>query len=431
MSGDTRHSQRPIIAGLIGNTLEWYDFALYGYFAPTLAKQFFPSTDPLASLMATFAVFAAGYLTRPLGGLVIGHIADRSSRTRALQLSILMMAGPTFLMGLLPSHAQVGILASGLLVILRLAQGMSVGGEFTASITFLSDVAPDNRRSFVTSWISVGAILGMALGSAVGALITGRLSPEEVQEWGWRVPFLGGAILGVVGLYLRRQAEPGGSLKVAVPAPVTTVLRHHKKVVVKLILGIWGFTTGYYMLFLYLSTYLSTETGLAESLALRLNTGCMLILATLVPLAGLMADWVTPRCVCLGGFLLLALVAIPLFHVMQKSSAQVDLASQLLFVSLFALLEGAMPGYMVEVFPKEIRSTGLAICYNTAAALFGGTTPLVATALIARTGDKLAPAYYLTLACLVSAGALWVTPGSSQRAASKSRWGRSPLDTDR
>jgi len=201
---DGSRARRPILAGIVGNVMEWYDFAVYGYFAAIIGRHFFPAENPVSSLLAAFGVFAAGFLMRPVGSIVFGHIGDRAGRKAALTLSVLAMAIPTLLIGLLPTFAQIGLAAPALLVLLRLVQGLSVGGEYGTSITFLVERASPERRGFFGGWSVVGATGGILLGSAVGAVVTTVLGAAETAAWGWRVPFLLGITVGLTGLYLRR-----------------------------------------------------------------------------------------------------------------------------------------------------------------------------------------------------------------------------------
>src|SRR5690242_1534364 len=196
---------RLIAAGTVGNVMEWYDFSAYGYFAATIGRRFFPSADATTSLIAAFGVFAAGFLMRPLGGVVFGHIGDRVGRKAALTISVLAMAVPTFLIGVLPDYATLGPAAAVLLVVLRMIQGLSVGGEYTTSIVFLVEGAGQKHRGFAGSWSGFGAVGGILLGSAGGALVTVTLSPAEVASWGWRLPFFAGLFVGLAGLYVRRH----------------------------------------------------------------------------------------------------------------------------------------------------------------------------------------------------------------------------------
>src|SRR5919199_2850960 len=198
-------SRQIIVASLIGNVMEWYDFAVYGYFAVAFGTSFFPADDPVASTLAAFGVFAAGFLARPLGGVLFGHVGDRLGRKRALEASVALMAVPTVLIGLLPTYAQIGALAGLSLVVLRLMQGLAVGGEFTTSIVYVVEHADAARRGRHGSWMVVGATAGILLGSAVGALMANLLPADTLAAWGWRVPFLLGAAVAAIGFWLRRR----------------------------------------------------------------------------------------------------------------------------------------------------------------------------------------------------------------------------------
>lgn len=245
---------------------------------------------------------------------------------------------------------------------------------------------------------------------ALAVAVTGAPHGLALSWLGWRVPFLLGLLVGLVGVALRRelpvQAEPAG------PANWTALLRPYAPVMLTLVVGNWAFTTGYYMIFLYLSTYLSTETGLPAAEALRLNTLSLLALALIIPLGGRLADRFSGRGVACAGFLALAILAVPLFMAMDRGGVVTDWTCQTAFVVVFALLEGSLPGVMAGAFPRPVRARAVAISYNSATALFGGTTPWLATALIARTGDRLAPSYYLALVALISAGAIALLPRS-------------------
>ena len=220
------------MAGLIGNVMEWYDFAVYGYFATVIGREFFPSGDPAASLIGAFGAFAAGFLVRPLGGVVFGRIGDLAGRQVALKLSVMVMAVPTVLMGLLPTHSQIGIAAPIAVVLLRIVQGLSVGGEYTSSIIFLSENAPERQRGFYAIWGLWGSVLGMLLGSGFGDLLAHTLTPDQLQSWGWRLPFLLGALVATTGVVIRQGILPlqrsGGlndrclrSLRCRIPGPAS------------------------------------------------------------------------------------------------------------------------------------------------------------------------------------------------------------------
>src|SRR3954453_4228080 len=228
----SRQTLRVIAAGTIGNVLEWYDFAIYGYFATAIGRQFFPHEDPVAQLLSAFGVFALGYLTRPVGGALIGHIGDRLGRRAALSLSVAAMAIPTFLIGLLPGYATWGPLAPVALTLLRMVQGLSVGGKYTSSMVFLVERAPEGRRGLMGALTACGAGAGTLLGSAVGATFASSMSTVALESWGWRIPFLLGLIIGIAGYFLRRHMLETMPVERRKRAPIVETLYEHWRIVV-------------------------------------------------------------------------------------------------------------------------------------------------------------------------------------------------------
>ena len=266
---DPRIRLRIIVAGSIGNLLEWYDFAIYGYFAAQIGRAFFPKEDAVAQVLAAFGVFAAGYLARPLGGLLIGHIGDRYGRQPALVFSICGMAVPTLLVGLLPGYHTLGEAAPVLLTLLRIIQGLSLGGEWTTSFTYVVEHAPAGRRGIISAITSCGGMFGTLAGSATGAVLATVLSPEALDGWGWRLPFLFGFVVGIAGFLLRRK-ELGVSevTGMATGLPLAETLRHHLWLVVRLA-GVMTFLpVGFYLTFLYLVSWLQSVDGVAPALSL-------------------------------------------------------------------------------------------------------------------------------------------------------------------
>ena len=278
------------MAGAIGNALEWYDFALYGYFAPVFAAMFFPSERASVSLLSAFGVFAVGFLARPLGALLFGYIGDTVGRREALTWSVILMAVPTAIVGLLPTYAAIGMAAPLALTLCRFLQGLSVGGEFTGSVTFLVEHAAPSQRGYIGSWAGFSAQVGALLGSGAGALVTSNLTTEDLHQWGWRIPFVLGSLIAFVGWYLRtripespafEQLRQAGALT---SAPVRDIFTRHRIAVAKVIGLVWLHGVGFYLLFVYLTTYLSTATSIPLATVLTMNTGCMLLLGVLIPL---------------------------------------------------------------------------------------------------------------------------------------------------
>jgi len=399
---------RTITAGAIGNVLEWYDFALYGYLAPIIADLFFPSDDPAISLIKTFGVFAAGFFMRPLGSLVFGHIGDKFGRKQALALSILVMAIATTLIGLLPTYQQIGIWAAVLLTILRLFQGLSVGGEYTTSVSFLVEHAPPNRRGLIGSFGLFGAVLGILLGSAVGAVITGFMDKESLYSFGWRLAFLVGIPLGILGFYIRRKIEETPGFKEIEEAeeiarfPLLETLKIAPKEFLKNV----GLSTlqavSFYVLFVYLTTYYSKILGIPFSKALTINTISMVVLVIFIPIMAFLSDLIGRKKIIISSILMLVILAYPLFLLISSGDISKILIAHMTFAFITSGFMGTVPTVLVEMFPTKIRNTAYSVGYNLALALFGGTAPLVVTYLIKTTGDLMAPAYYLIAAALLA-----------------------------
>jgi MHS family proline/betaine transporter-like MFS transporter len=385
--------------------MEWYDFGVYGYFAAAIGRHFFPAQDAVSSLLAAFGVFAAGFFMRPVGSLVFGHIGDKHGRKRALTASVLLMAVPTFLIGVLPTFEQVGVVAPALLVLLRLLQGLSVGGEYTTSSIFLVERSADDRRGLLGSFAPVGSCAGILLGSAIGAALTNLLEREALQSWGWRIPFLIGITVGLVGIYIRRKviddsAALGNQPKIA--APVQEAFRTEWRAIARLIaLGAVG-AVGFYMCFVYVTTYLRQIDQIAQSKALDINTISMAVLLLLLAPVGALSDRIGRKPLLLlasGGMFVMAW---PLFWMLHHDDFAVILLGQIGFAVLSACFWGAIPATMVELVPHRLRCTVLSVGYNMGMAVLGGLTPIVAVYTIKRSQYDLSPAFLLMAAAAVS-----------------------------
>jgi MHS family proline/betaine transporter-like MFS transporter len=393
--------RRVVTAGVIGNVLEWYDFAVYGFFAPVIAAQFFPNSDPRVSLLAAFAAFAVGFLMRPVGAALFGHIGDRYGRARALVLSVALMAVPTVLMGLLPTYETIGIAASVLIVLLRMCQGIAVGGEFTASIVFLAENAPARRRGFFASFSMFGATTGTMLGSAVGALLTSTLSAEALASWGWRAAFVSGIAVAFVGIVIRRGMLDSPA-NAAGPSPLAVAFRRHRWQVLQVLgLNVASAAT-YYTLFVYAATWVSQTTGIERAVALDVTTVTILTFLCVLPLAAWASDRFGRRLVLVTGMSACLLLAHPLITAMHTGDVVVAAAAQMTFGALLATQMASIPAAMTEMFPHGVRVSAVSVGYGLAYALFGGTAPAVATWLIARTGNDTAFAWYLMALTVVS-----------------------------
>jgi MHS family proline/betaine transporter-like MFS transporter len=395
-------NKKMISAGAIGNILEWYDFAVYGYFATAIGRVFFPKEDPIAQLLFAFGVFAIGYCMRPLGGMLIGHIGDRVGRKEALSISVAAMAIPTFIVGILPGYEAIGLAAPILLTFCRMLQGLSVGGEYTTSIVFMVENAPANRRGLAGALACCGATLGILLGSATGAALAEIMSPESLDSWGWRIPFLFGLVIGIVGLLLRRNLEVRKEAIGEQKQPLTEVLQHHLPLLAKLA-GLTVFTAvSFYLIFVYLVSWLQLVDRMGQEVSLQINTISMVTLLFFTLAGGALSDRVGRKPLLMGAIAATILLAYPLFNGMYHQSQVIVQLCQIGFSLLVGVCLGIFPSFMAESAPAHVRSTSLALGYNLTMGIVGGLTPLTATWLVNQTNSGIAPVFMVIAAALIS-----------------------------
>lgn len=400
-SGTSR--TRQVVAGAVGNLVEWYDWLAYSYFATFFTEQFFPSEDKTASLLSTFAVFAVGFFMRPVGGLLLGAFSDRFGRRSGLVVTILLMAGGSLLIAVAPTYAQVGVLAPILLLIARLMQGLSVGGEFAASATFLTEAAPPNRRGLVGSLQYATTTLGVLLATGLGTLLTSVLTEPQMNSWGWRIAFGVGALLGVAGLWLRRTAAetdrtPDAQRRTRRPA--VTLFREHPRTALVIIGMTIAPTIIYYTWSVYLPTYAHLTTGIDEAEAVPAHTIAVAVFMLLQPLGGMLSDRIgrkPPLLVFALGYVLLAVPMLGWLGDSFTSVLLVGLAGLVLFTGYSAIA----PAVMAEQFPAHVRVAGMGGPYSLAVALFGGTAPYLATWLESQ-GQVELFGWYIAAASLIS-----------------------------
>jgi len=394
--------RRLLIAGVAGNILEWYDFSIYGFFALAIGQHFFPSHSRSTELIDAYGAFAAGFLMRPVGALVFGRIGDRLGRHHALMLSVLAMALPTFAIGLLPTYQQIGITATILMVVLRLIQGLSVGGEYTTSVVFMVERCHSSRRGLVGAFGTSGAFAGVMLGSAVGTAVAWTMPQAALMAWGWRVPFLLGISIGVAGYFIRREISDAGQPARAEPPPLGELIRGQWR----RIFQVSGFkvldAVGFYLMFVYSTTYLSEIVGFSKRRAMAINTIGMAAALIILPIAGALSDRVGRKPVLLVSAAMIAIFAWPLFNLLWHPAFRIPLSGQIGFAMLIGLFDGVSPATAAEAFPSNVRCSGVALSHNLVMALLGGTAPLVATYLIDRTNSEMAPTVYLICAAIVS-----------------------------
>lgn len=407
---------RARVAGMIGNTLEWYDFAVYGYFAPVLGRQFFPGDDPAASLIASFGVFAVGFVARPVGAALFGNLGDRAGRRRVLLLSVLVMGVPTTLIGLMPTYADIGAAAPAILVVLRLCQGLSVGGEMTGSITYMIEGSPEERRGLSGSFSYLGLGVGCLMGAAAGSLMTGLLSPSAVDAWGWRLPFLFGSVIAVCGFLVRRYglteafqpADAGSSKR---EGPLRRAVTQYRREIVQAI-GIAAlFAGGFYLVFVYLTTYLVRVAGNLPGVAFRIDFVNLALFAAMAVAGGYLGDRFGFRRVLLACAVMTLLLAVPLFWLVDHDEPALSFLGQFGFVLILAPYGGLFATTMALLFPPAVRMSGFSLAFNIAFAALGGTTPVVASYLIHRGDGDFSPAYVLMACAIVSIVSLiWAWP---------------------
>src|SRR5690606_32252886 len=418
---DPASLRRSVAAGAIGVFVHWFDWAVYAYLATTIATVFFPSDNELAGVLSVFAVFAVSFGIRPLGALVLGPLGDRIGRRRTLSLVIIVMAAATLGIGILPGYATIGLAAPVLLVALRLIQGFAAGGEFGSAASFLAEYSPRARRGFGVSWLEVGSLLGFLAGAFTFYLISVLLTPEQITAWGWRIPFLIAAPLGVIGYVIRtkiedtpeyRALEMTGSVS---RQPARELLRNN----LRQLLQAAGLITCMHVLFYAVLTYqVNYETEHLEhpdDAAALLSTFASMLGLFLVPLFGWLSDRVGRRTIMVSAAAALVIVATPAYLLMQTGMFGTVVAVLGLSTILSAIL-GTYAVWSAEIFPTRTRQSGLSIAYNVTAALFAGTVPFFMTVLISVTGSLLVPCPYLMVAGaigLIAALSLRETVGTS------------------
>ncbi|WP_320779555.1 glycine betaine/L-proline transporter ProP [Streptomyces sp. CRN 30] len=415
--------RRAVKAAALGNAMEWFDFGVYSYIAVTLGKVFFPSGNPTAQLLSTFGAFAAAFLVRPLGGMVFGPLGDRVGRQKILALTMIMMAAGTFAIGLIPSYASIGVWAPVLLLVARLVQGFSTGGEYAGASTFIAEYAPDKRRGFFGSWLEFGTLAGYIGGAGLVTLMTALLSDGDMTSWGWRIPFLIAGPMGIIGLYLRMRLEETP----AFAAEVSKAEAARPKVRLReMVTGQWKalllcvglvlvFNVTDYMLLSYMPSYLTSELEYDETHGLLVVLAVMALMMVVQPFAGALTDRIGRRPVIAAGCVGFLVLSVPALLLIREGSLLAVGLGMAALGLLLVCFTAAMPAALPALFPTRVRYGSLSIGFNVSVSLFGGTTPLVVTALIGATGNLMMPAYYMMAAAVVGGVAVWFMTESAGR----------------
>jgi MHS family proline/betaine transporter-like MFS transporter len=406
-------SLRAVIAAVIGNTVEWIDFAMYGLAAPYIAAQFFPSSVPATSLLQTFAVFALGFLVRPVGAAVLGPYGDKYGRRSALSLSIIMMAVGTGAIGCLPSYAHIGIWAPILVIFFRLVQGFAAGGEWGAAASFLYELAPPHRRAFCSSFRPASNGMGFFIGGFVIAVVASLFSAESISSWAWRIPFIFGFFIGLIGLYIRSKIAESPEYKKAREAkqisekPLVDMVKYDKKgfLIVFGLVMVWNAV--YYIIFTYVPTYLKVTVKIPFSVAMQTNSMATFMYAVAIPFFGWLADKYSKRRMLAISCIGIILMSYPLFRLLNLGTYAIILGAQVFMTLLMAMNAGALPVVIAEQFPTGTRNTSMSMAQTLNVTLFGGTAPMIATYLIKITGSPIAPALYMVVVTCASLAAVF------------------------
>jgi MHS family proline/betaine transporter-like MFS transporter len=411
---------RAVGASALGNAVEWFDYGIYAYGITYISAALFPGDTEEATLFA-LATFAISFLVRPLGGLFWGPLGDRIGRKSVLAMTILLMAGATFAVGLIPSYDSIGFWAPTLLIILRMLQGFSTGGEYGGAATFMAEYAPDARRGFYGSFLEFGTLAGFSFGAALMLGYSLHLGDAAMHEWGWRIPFFIAGPIGLIGMYVRSKMEDTpifreemASTERREPHGIAALLRNHWRPL--LVVGglVVALNVVNYSLLSYMPTYLQRRIGLSNEEALLVPIIGMLFMMLFLPFAGALSDRVGRRPMWRWSLIGLLLLVVPLYMLIGTGFAGALIAFMalgLLYVPQLATISATFPA----MFPTAVRFAGFAIAYNISTSIFGGTAPMIGSGLISLTGDPLMPAYYMMIACLVGLVALRFMPETAGR----------------
>jgi MHS family proline/betaine transporter-like MFS transporter len=398
--------------------MEWFDFGIYSYLAVTIGHVFFPSENDTVQLLSSFATFAVAFLVRPLGGMVFGPLGDKIGRKKVLAATMILMAIGTGAIGLIPSYASIGFWAPALLILFRLVQGFSTGGEYGGASTFIAEYAPDKRRGFFGSFLELGTLAGYVGAAGLVTLLTALLGSDAMEAWGWRLPFLVAAPLGLIGVYLRLKLdetpafqkleaesahapEAADAVETTAKGDLADIFRTYWPTLILCIALVGAYNITDYMLLSYMPTYLSDELGYSETHGLLILIGVMVFLMAIINQVGRLNDRYGRKPLLMTGMLGFLLLSAPAFLLIGQGSVLAMTAGMLMLGLSLVCLLGTMSAALPALFPTHVRYGSLSVGYNLSASLFGGTTPLVVTALISATDNNLMPAYYAMAAALV------------------------------
>ncbi len=400
--------KKTVIATSLAIILEWYNFSIFGFFAVVISKLFFPFTSESASIIFTYVLFAVSFLFRPLGSVVIGYLGDRYGRKNAFILTLILITLPTVLIGLLPTYADIGVTATVLLIVLRIAQGLSVGGERSSTISLLAEIAPPGLRGVYSSLSLFSTTVGILLASAVCGYVSGAMSEDALYRWGWRIPFIFGLLTGVASLFLRRilvestkftELRQRGQVS---SSPLVESIKNHWRAILTVLSATLMFAVSFYLIFIYVITFGAKIGGMPLSTVLNMTTINLAIITVMVPACGYLADKVGRKPVMIAGCAGMAVVSLFFFQIYATGTL-----SQKVFIQLSAgvmnlLFAGGLAAFMAECFPTRVRMSGISMGNVVSFSVFGGSAPLIAAYLVDKTGDVNSPGIYLLVCSLIS-----------------------------
>lgn len=403
---------KTLFATCIGNALEWFDIAVYATFANNIAKAFFPNTDETLSLIMTFASFGISFLIRPLGAIFLGNYADKHGRKASLLMSMILMMIGCFMIVIMPTYATIGLIAPILMIVARLIQGFSAGGEFGSSTAFLIEHFPE-RKAFIASWQFATQGVSTLLAALFGLVLTHTLSEQQISDWGWRIPFAFGLLIGPVGLYIRRYINESPVFNKAKKSkqPLKEIIFQQKSLLFTAV-GLMMISTAINYMLQYVPTYATKVLKLDSSTAFTASLVAGIILTVVTPLIGLWAEKIGRLPMMVTSLLLLLITIYPGFSLTIEFLSAISLISLIAWLALLkSIYFATVPSMMADIFPIKTRATGMAISYNLSVTIFGGFTPMICTSLIDFTKSSLAPSYYLIVIGFVSLFALYQASG--------------------